>query len=423
MTALVDDVCLEDLDNVGSSDQLMEKINIGIESVIDEDKIIEIQEQSESLTTNEENGTFGSVEVETQQLQEDMKEFIVTAQVEYDESIPIKDEEENIVNNINNDMSSSVIEAEEESSDIIIGRQYLTGEDNIDIDESTSQSAATPSVIESKSTAIIVGSNDNDAVEEVQSPPAPAPTQEFSDNIVACSAEVAEGSEEEDSQVRGMAEDTTTENNVTDDGQADRVKKEENQKQEEVDRLKLEAERQLREEAAVAAALEKYDSFDVIGDLVDKDNQELARMKRERDAASVYLVTSPSPTPTSSTFPLDNSLMPGKERSELGKELWEAAGQGKVGPCRMLLQAGADPNFTVRTGLMSTSSPLVTASCKGHAAVVDCLLEHHTTSVNMSVSGGWTALMWAAWYGHTEVVQTLLTAPGVQKDKLNHAGD
>merc|ERR1712107_320517 len=64
----------------------------------------------------------------------------------------------------------------------------------------------------------------------------------------------------------------------------------------------------------------------------------------------------------------------------------------------------------------------VTASCKGHAAVVDCLLEHHTTSVNMSVSGGWTALMWATWYGHTEVVQTLLTAPGVQKDKLNHAG-
>ena len=104
MTALVDDVCLEDLDNVGSSDQLMEKINIGIESVIDEDKIIEIQEQSERLTTNDESGTIGSVEVvETQQLQEDMKEFIVTAQVEYDESIPIKDEEENIVNNINND--------------------------------------------------------------------------------------------------------------------------------------------------------------------------------------------------------------------------------------------------------------------------------------------------------------------------------
>ena len=88
----------------------------------------------------------------------------------------------------------------------------------------------------------------------------------------------------------------------------------------------------------------------------------------------------------------------------------------------MLLQAGADPNHVVRTGLMSTSTPLVTASCRGHTGVVETLLEHHDTMVNMSVSGGWTALMWAAWYGHTEVVSTLLAAPGIQKDKLNHAG-
>ena len=53
---------------------------------------------------------------------------------------------------------------------------------------------------------------------------------------------------------------------------------------------------------------------------------------------------------------------------------------------------------------MSTSTPLVTASCRGHTGVVDTLLEHPETMVNMSVSGGWTALMWAAWYGHTEVV-------------------
>ena len=54
----------------------------------------------------------------------------------------------------------------------------------------------------------------------------------------------------------------------------------------------------------------------------------------------------------------------------------------------MLLAAGADPNFTVRTGLMSTSSPLVTAACRAHTSVIDSLLEHPDILVNMPVSGG-----------------------------------
>ena len=40
----------------------------------------------------------------------------------------------------------------------------------------------------------------------------------------------------------------------------------------------------------------------------------------------------------------------------------------------------------------------------------------------MTVSGGWTALMWAAWYGHTDVVQQLLAVPECKQDKLNLAG-
>ena len=106
-------------------------------------------------------------------------------------------------------------------------------------------------------------------------------------------------------------------------------------------------------------------------------------------------------------------LMPGKEKSELGKELWEASGAGKTGPVRMLLQAGADPNFIVRTGLMSTSSPLVVASCRGHVPVVEALLEHPCIRVDMSVSSGWTALMWAAWYGQTEVKRIFGLSVGV----------
>ena len=44
------------------------------------------------------------------------------------------------------------------------------------------------------------------------------------------------------------------------------------------------------------------------------------------------------------------------------------------------------------------------------------------TDVNWPVSGGWTALMWAAWYGHTEVVQLLLAVGNIHRDKLNNAG-
>ena len=143
---------------------------------------------------------------------------------------------------------------------------------------------------------------------------------------------------------------------------------------------KQEAELRAKREEEKKAALEKFDSFDVIGDLVDKENQELARKRRETNAAY---------RPSSSMA--DPGLEPGKEKSELGRELWDAASQGKAGPVKMLLAAGADPNFMVRTGLMSTSSPLVTASCRGHTSVIDSLLEHPDILVNMSVSGGKTS--------------------------------
>ena len=38
-----------------------------------------------------------------------------------------------------------------------------------------------------------------------------------------------------------------------------------------------------------------------------------------------------------------------KEQAELGRELWEAASQGKAAGVRLLLGAGADPNTVVRS--------------------------------------------------------------------------
>ena len=35
---------------------------------------------------------------------------------------------------------------------------------------------------------------------------------------------------------------------------------------------------------------------------------------------------------------------------------------------------------------------------------------------------GWTALMWAAWYGHTAVVSRLVSVAGLARDQLNTAG-
>lgn len=145
----------------------------------------------------------------------------------------------------------------------------------------------------------------------------------------------------EDSSVR-MTEEATQENvtaetNNDKEDEAKKIAEEEAGAKAEEEKRRLEEEKRLsfeemKRKAEEEAAQETYDSYDVIGEFVDKDNQELARQKREREAAaaaSCYNLTSPSPTPTTSTFPMDNSLMPGKERTELGKELWDAASQGK----------------------------------------------------------------------------------------------
>lgn len=149
-----------------------------------------------------------------------------------------------------------------------------------------------------------------------------------------------------------------------------------------------------------------------MGEFVDAENKEIAR--RHADLQRKNQEFSSSPFLNSSPSALDSS--------QLSCDLWEAANRGRADTTRLLLASGADPNRLKRTGLMSTSTSLVVAACKGHTGVVTALVEHPTTDVNATVSGGWTALMWAAWYGHMKVVEVLLGTPEVEVDKLNQAG-
>ena len=62
---------------------------------------------------------------------------------------------------------------------------------------------------------------------------------------------------------------------------------------------------------------------------------------------------------------------------------------------------------------MSTSTSLVVAACKGHTEVVAALVDHPSTNVNATVSGGWTALMWAAWWAGQPLISSFFIFLGM----------
>ena len=49
--------------------------------------------------------------------------------------------------------------------------------------------------------------------------------------------------------------------------------------------------------------------------------------------------------------------------------------------------------------MMMIAMKKIMTNFKGHTSVIAALLESPRTKVNRTVSGGWTALMWAAWWG------------------------
>ncbi|MEH6517774.1 MAG: ankyrin repeat domain-containing protein [Halioglobus sp.] len=112
-------------------------------------------------------------------------------------------------------------------------------------------------------------------------------------------------------------------------------------------------------------------------------------------------------------------LSPGASASPA---LLEAAAQGNVAEVNVLLEAGADidftlPNDTPKWGYL-VSTALETASGKGHADVVELLLQKGAKT-RTDKSRGLYAATWAGGRGHTETLLLLLKHENPDAEHLN----
>lgn len=81
--------------------------------------------------------------------------------------------------------------------------------------------------------------------------------------------------------------------------------------------------------APTSPSLEKWDSVDIIGDLVDQENREIAKRQAE------LYTQRPVAQVTTKTL---------EELEQLSEDLWVAASQDRAAPAKILLDSGADPN-------------------------------------------------------------------------------
>ena len=86
--------------------------------------------------------------------------------------------------------------------------------------------------------------------------------------------------------------------------------------------------------------------------------------------------------------------------------LSQACTNGSVGFVELLLKAGAHPNTPIGTG----ETPLMTCARAGSAESVRMLLEHGADVNAAEPNQNQTALMWAAAYKHSKVLQALIEA-------------
>lgn len=88
----------------------------------------------------------------------------------------------------------------------------------------------------------------------------------------------------------------------------------------------------------------------------------------------------------------------------VGRQLRDAAKAGDTAKCETLIADGASPDAVDER---YCNTPLMWASMRGFPATVDFLLGK-SANPGLQNSDGWTALVAAVWYGHTDVCRVLL---------------
>ena len=70
-----------------------------------------------------------------------------------------------------------------------------------------------------------------------------------------------------------------------------------------------------------------------------------------------------------------------------------------------------------------SKTALMIAAWNGHTDIVNALVESHGANVDACSKRGWTALMLAAWNGHTDTVNALAGTHGANVDAVDEFGE
>lgn len=106
------------------------------------------------------------------------------------------------------------------------------------------------------------------------------------------------------------------------------------------------------------------------------------------------------------------------------QQLLQAAFNGNLEQVKAFLKAGADVNAKADVGradFMKDWTVLIRAAYRGHTQVVKTLLKAPGIKVNATDNVGGTALIWAAINGYSQVVKALLKA-GADVNATDNAG-